>query len=147
MNPDLQHTSQLTECHELLEDSNTLYRSMLNVLDVLGNSPEAASVTQLQNRLTNFQELQALIEESDARLAVALARLAKHDSRIVELLEERRQFIADVLARNNIVKRHAQAIHSLLGDEIRKSTTGHTALKGYRQSEPQLRSSSFKRAM
>lgn len=134
-------------CDNLLKESNQLYRLMLHNLNILSESPEAATAQQMQGKLLKFNELQQQIEANDSRLTVALNGLSRHDHATETLLAERRELIAQVLTGNKKVTLQAQAIQSLLADEIRKATAGRTALKGYRQPEQHRSITSFKRAM
>lgn len=149
MTPAPSEYNTASECERLLRTSNQLYRSMLQTLTTLSRSPEAASAQQLQGRLQQFNELQQNIEQHDLPLSSALNGLATPLERSLErLLEERRELVEQVLAQNKKVTLQAQAIHSLLADEIRRSSTGYAALKGYHQPEQRQRSSgSFRRSM
>ncbi len=142
-----QYSAQSTEYTTLLEVSNTLYSSMLQVLNTLGESPETVSVTLFQNRLAQFHELQQQIAENDSKLTPLLTVQPEENPLTRKLLEQRRQILELVFANNKKVKLQAQAIRSLLNDEIKKSKKGHTALQGYRQSESYQSSGTFKRAM
>lgn len=141
--------STISECERLLRTSNQLYRSMLQNLTMLGRFPEAATAQQLQGRLQQFNELQQNIELHDSQLSAVVNGLPPSLDRSTEmLLEERRELLEQVLQQNKKVTLQAQAIHSLLADEIRKSSTGYAALKGYHQPEQHQRSSgSFRRSM
>lgn len=139
--------NSLTKCNALLIESNLLYRLMLQTLKSMSGSPETATAQQLHAKLLKFNALQQQIEAGDAQLADALQGLSAHDHVTKTLLDERRTLVEQVLAGNKMVTLQAQAIQSLLADEIRKSTTGHAALKGYRQPDQQRSSTSFRRAM
>lgn len=133
----------MPECDRLLSTSNQLYRSMLQALTTLSRSPEAATAQQLQGRLQNFNDLQKDIELHDRRLRPALSSLPHLERSTERLLEEQRELVEQVLLQNKKVTLQAQAIHSLLADEIRKSSTGYAALKGYHQPEQRQRSGGF----
>lgn len=139
--------SYVAACNDLLKESNQLYRLMLHNLNTLSESPEAATAQQMHGKLLKFNELQQEIEANDSRLTVALNDLSRHDHATKTLLAERRELMEQVLTGNKKVTLQAQAIQSLLADEIRKATAGRTALKGYRQPEQQRNITSFKRAM
>jgi len=137
----------MISCSELLGRSNDLYRLMLECLQNLQKSQENATPQQLRESHRQFSELQAEIEASDRLLGKTLDPLAPRDEHIDQLLQERKDLIQQVLERNRAVMVQTRAIKSLLGDEIRKSTAGHAALKGYRTPDQQQRTGSFRKAM
>ena len=148
MSTALLQNSAISECERLLSTSNQLYRSMLQTLTTLSRSPEAATAQQLHVRLQQFTELQQSIELHDARLPEVLNGTLPLNRSTEKLLEERRELVEQVLLQNRKVTLQAQAIHALLADEIRVSSKGYAALKGYSQPEQRQHSGgSFRRSM
>lgn len=140
--------SAISECERLLSESNQLYRAMLQTLTTLSRAPEAATAQQLEARVQQFTELQQNIELHDARLPLALNTISPLALSTEKLLQERRELVEQVLLQNRKLTLQAQAIHALLADEIRKSSTGYAALRGYNQPEQSQRGGgSFRRSM
>lgn len=137
----------MTTCSEQLLKSNELYRQMLQTLKVLRESPEAATAQQLQARCQQFNALQENIEANDRLLNTSLLKLNHRDDQIEQLLRERHALVEQLLNVNKTVTVQAQAVKSLIGDEIRKATNGHTAIKGYRTPDQQRNNGTFRNAM
>jgi len=143
----MQQDSIMATCSEHLLKSNELYRQMLQMLKTLRESPEAATAQQLQARYQQFNVLQEKIEANDRLLNTSLLELNHRDGSIEQLLHERHTLIEQLLNLNKTVNVQAQAVKSLISDEIRKATNGHTAIKGYRTPDQQRNSGSFRNAM
>lgn len=131
----------------LLERSNELYRTMVQLLDVFNASPETMFQTLRDDSLLQFKELHGTIEEHDSRLQLMLRAPHNQDPSISHLIAERRELLEEVLRRNRALTLQALAIQSLIGDEIRQSSTGHAALKGYRNLNEQASNGSFRNSM
>ena len=141
------HEDRLATCRELIHRSNELYRQMLQVLKVLSKSPEAASPSQLLSQREQFNELQSTIEASDRLLNTELLELKGQTEQIQDLLHERHGLIEQLLQCNRTVMIQAQAVKTLIGDEIRKSSIGYAAMKGYRTADHQRSGTTFRKAM
>ncbi|WP_143170765.1 hypothetical protein [Desulfopila aestuarii] len=117
------------------------------MLKTLRESPETATAQQIEVRYQRFSVLQENIEANDRLLNTTLLELDHRDEHIEQLLHERHALIEELINLNKTVTVQAQAVKSLIGDEIRKATNGHTAIKGYRTPEQQRNSGSFRNAM
>jgi hypothetical protein len=121
---------------------------MLQTLNALGESPEADSGMQLRNKTHELDVLQENIEKIDTDLTDLLGTLSGRPAALEVLLQERRDLLEQVHARNRAVTKKIEVIKSLLVEEIRQSKTGQTALQGYRQGgEQQQGKSLFRRAL
>ena len=120
---------------------------MLRTLQSLSDAPEAASTEQLMERQLYFNELQLQIENNDRILNESLHNIAQPNEEIHKLLGDRQYLIEQLLLHNRKVAVQAQAIRSVIADEIRKTTAGHVALKGYRTQDQQRSNGSFRKAM
>jgi len=137
----------VTTCTKLIHTSNHLYRQMLQLLQALSISPETSSPTQLAAQQEQLTQLQANIEANDRLLNKELLDLKGEEETLAELLQERRSLLIELLQCNRTVSNKARAIRSLIGDEIRKSSVGHVALKGYRSADYRQRSGTFTKSM
>lgn len=134
-------------CTGLFERSNELYRAMLQLLDAFNESPETMTQIQRDDNLLQFNALQGTIEEHDGRLEQRLRETRHNDPSISYLIAERKELLEEVQRRNRALTLHTLAIQSLIGDEIRQSSTGHAALKGYRILDQQMSKGSFRNSM
>lgn len=140
-------TTDKENCSNLLTESNRLYTQMLTLLGELDNSPEAGSELQLAQRNSACSDLQGRIQAVEAELGAALRTVAPEEPGLAHLLAERQDLMHRVYAVNRTALSKVEAVKSLLADEIRKCTTGHAALQGYRRSENSHGGSTFKRIL
>ncbi|MFV0436187.1 MAG: hypothetical protein ACK5PS_02155 [Desulfopila sp.] len=138
----------ITACSELIENTNHLLRQMLQTLQTLNISPEtAAPALIMAAQQQQFTELQTTIEANSHQLSSALQTLKTERRRLAPLLEERHNLLIDLKQQNTTARIRAKAIQSLIGDELRKSSAGQTALKGYRSTEYRRRPATLSKTM
>lgn len=131
----------------LLKVSNQLYREMIECLDILNQSPKAAMDPQSGCRMDRFRSLQLQIEDNDSRITQFLPTIKRDNDITNHLLSEREALLKHLLNQNKLVTSKAASLKSLLRDELQKSSKGHTALQGYRQSDQARNNSVFKKTL
>ncbi|WP_136807850.1 hypothetical protein [Desulfosediminicola flagellatus] len=131
----------------LLKVSNQLYREMIQCLDILNQSPKAAMDPQSGCRMDRFRSLQSQIEDNDSRITQFLPTIGRDNDITNHLLSEREALLKHLLNQNKLVTSKAASLKSLLRDELQKSSKGHTALQGYRQSDQVRNNGVFKKTL
>ena len=135
------------ECATLLKEANTLYQQMVQLLEKMNSTGQDRTPQQYQAAYADFSRLQQQIESHDIQLNSSLRRTSTVPDDLRGLLDVRRSLIETLLTMNSSLTRRAQSIKSLAADEIRKCSTGHTALRGYKSQEQPQRKSLLKKAM
>ncbi len=134
-------------CIALAAQNNVLYHKMLSTLEEMAKAPgKDWQDLSLGEQLTTFLALQKQIATNANTLNAQLQQLDDIPEDLEKLLQEKKTLLEKTLHANNLVTKQAEAMKSLLGEEMKKIKSGHTALRGY-QEQGAATSRGFRRSL